>query len=160
MSTPIAFAWLGPRRQGGRLTAVSIPAISEIGAYRNLTLDILSGSFSSGSAASIQFGFSSGILDYSGPQTGVGQVPFAGIMGPDSSGQAATLSTAGSVETLRIPVSFSFSGANGLAQSLDGTIVAFRPVPEPSPALLGLAGVGASFVVCRFRLRKHNRTRN
>jgi hypothetical protein len=130
---------------------VAIPSIAEFGAYRNLVLDILSGSFSSGGSPTIQLAFTSGGLDYDGPQTGAGTVPLTGLMGPDTSALPAMLSTIGGIETLSIPVSFSFSGANGLLQSLDGTIVAFRPVPEPSPLALGLAGGVVLFGISAFR---------
>ncbi|HEY2951331.1 MAG TPA: hypothetical protein VGK40_02045, partial [Verrucomicrobiae bacterium] len=136
---------------------VAIPSIGQLGAYRTLSFDILSGTVMNGGAPAVTLAYSGGVLDYAGPATGPGFLAFTGITGSDSSALPATLTTAGGVETLTLPFTFAISDPSGLQQTFDGTIVASRPVPEPSPLLLGLVGGAVFLGVYQLRHRRASR---
>jgi hypothetical protein len=137
---------------------VVIPSIGEFGAYRTLAFDILSGTVMNGGAPAVTLAYSGGVLDFAGPATGPGQLSFTGITGSDSSALPASLTTAGGNETLMLPFTFAVTDPNGVQQTFDGTIVASRPVPEPSPLLLGLAGGAVFLGVYRLRHRRQSRS--
>ncbi len=111
------------------------------GAYRGLSLDIPTGTAVNGAAPSLSsFQFIGGSkLDWgamtanAGPA--MGSSAFAGITAANTS--AALVSFDGT--TLSLPVSFVTTGANGLYQAWQGTIVAV--VPEPSTLALGALGM-------------------
>jgi len=137
---------------------VVIPSIGELGAYRGLVFDIPSGMVMNGGMPAVTLGYTGGVLDYAGPATGPGQLVFAGLTGLDSAALPVTLTVAGGVETLTLPFTFDLSDPSGLQQTFDGQIVAFRPVPEPSPMVLGLASGVILLGFWRFRRRSQKRS--
>ena len=72
---------------------VAIPGIGELGAYRNVAFNILSGVVMDDAAPSLTLSYTSGVLDYAGPATGPGQLNFAGVSGTDSSGTSGSRSS-------------------------------------------------------------------
>jgi hypothetical protein len=124
---------------------VQIAAIpGQVGAYRDLVLDLTSGAATNGVAGGQNLAFTSGKLDYAGPATGPGSLNLIGASAPNSNASLVTLTTAGLIQTLRIPLTLNMNDGAGLVQTLDGVVVATRAVPEPSSLLiiaLGLAGL-------------------
>ena len=130
---------------------VQIAAIpGQVGAYRDVILDITSGSATDGVAGGQTWAFSSGKLDYAGPATGPGSLSLIGAAAPNASLLPISLSTVGLEETLRIPLMLTMNDNAGLIQTLQGEIVAVRAVPEPSTIAL-IAWGGLTLVVARRR---------
>jgi hypothetical protein len=131
---------------------VAIAAIpGQVGAYRDLILDLTGGAATNGVAGGQTLAFSAGHLDYDGPATGPGSLNLIGASAVNSSAALASLTTAGLVQTLRIPVMLNMNDGAGLIQTLDGTIVATRAVPEPSSALTLAVGVCLAWLMGRRR---------
>lgn len=111
------------------------------GAYRNLVLDINTSTATSGAAPGGGLTFTGGSLDW-GAQTANagatgGQTLMAGKSGLN--GSPGLVSWDGT--TLSLPVKFATTGANGLFEVWQGTIVATAVVPEPSTLALGALGM-------------------
>ena len=121
------------------------------GAYRSLSLDILTGTATdtlAPSSMSLQFTGSSklewGATTDAGPTGGVSSL--AGVSGTNSTPSLVSLTPT----TLTLPVKFQTPGSNRL-EVWQGTIVATL-VPEPSSVVLGgLCGIG---LLVRMRRRK------
>jgi hypothetical protein len=95
-----------------------------------------------------------GVLDYFAPPLNPpnGQLPYTGGASPDTAGGNVTIATAGTTETLTLPVTLvlDLSAQSAPNQTWTGTIVATRTViPEPGAALL--AGLAAGFFLRRRR---------
>ncbi len=109
----------------------------------DLTLDLLSGVLSDGSAFS-------GIVAYSGNSGGIfpffdpAPLALAGAPGNNTAPGLVSLSSAGVVETLTIPINanlrYARANGTGVETRLTGSIVATRIIPSPgAPAALAIA---------------------
>ncbi|MGI8603305.1 MAG: hypothetical protein ACR2OZ_09935 [Verrucomicrobiales bacterium] len=139
---------------------VAIPApVNATGAYRRFTLDLPSGAVIHGAppAGGSTFSITEGFLDYNAPPANPpsGTVNFAGRIGVNVSNSNVSITQSGGIETLTLPVSFTFTDSGDtVSQTLDGTLVATRIIPEPSlPLLSVLATAALSFR----RLRRPSR---
>jgi hypothetical protein len=139
-------AGIGVTNYGVQIAAIP----GQIGAYRDVILDIPGGSAANGVAGGQTWAFSSGKLDYDGPATGPGSLTLIGVSAPNASLSPVSLSTVGLEETLRIPLMLTMNDNAGLIQTLQGEIVAVRAVPEPSTIAL-IAWGGLTLVVARRR---------
>ncbi len=113
------------------------------GAFRDIGMD-LSGSVTAGSApVTSTLTFTGGVLDYFAPPLNPqnGSVPLTGGVASNVAGGLVTITQAAGIETLTIPVNITYDIAGGSSQTFQGTLVATRPVPEPSLSLLALAGL-------------------
>jgi hypothetical protein len=143
---------LTPTGVGVTNYGVQIAAIpGQVGAYRDVVLDFTSGTVIDGLAGGNSLAFTSGKLDYAGPATGPGSLNLIGAFGSNSSALPASLTTAGLVQTLQIPITLNMNDGAGLVQTLQGTIVATRPVPEPSTSLLIAFGAAGLWWTRRWR---------
>ncbi len=125
------------------------------GAYRTLTLDITSGTASSGAAPSgMTLAFTAGHLEWGAVQTPStplqdGSSSLVGVTGANTASGLVTLTSDG---VLTLPVQFATTGANRTEQ-WTGVIVA--AVPEPASGVLLLLAAG---VFC-FKRRKARQAR-
>ena len=123
---------------------VAVPGILGVAAFRDLAFDFTTGSITNGMAPT-----GSGVTVLSGGMDYFVQPATSGFS--SSAGKTATniatalvsLSISGNIETLSLPYRTTNTGSNGLVQTFTGTLVATRPVPEPSSAALLLCGVAA-----------------
>ena len=81
------------------------------------------------------------------------EVDLHGNGAPNAAAGPGTLTTAGNVQTLTIPLSSTFTVSSAdLTLSLNGQIVATRVVPEPGGVALAIASL--ALLVCRRHLRR------
>jgi hypothetical protein len=142
-------AVIAPPGVGETNYGVAIAAIpGQVGAYRDVALDFTGGTATNGVAGGQTLAFILGKLDYAGPATGPGSLNLIGASGSNTSPSPVSFTTAGLVQTLQIPITLTMNDGAGLIQTLQGTIVATREVPEPSTWWLFMVG-GAAFCVAR-----------
>ncbi len=124
-----------------------------LGVYRNLVLDINSGTAQNGGVlTAATMNFTSGLLDFS--ITPAAAAPGTASLAGSNGLNTSTSLVAWDGTTLRIPVTFTTTGGTGRVENWTGTIVA--AVPEPSSiALMSLVGfVGLSYATVRGRRAK------
>ncbi len=128
----------------------AIPAIGATLSFRSINFDLLSGGVVSGTPSTAPLQFTSGHADYFAPPLNPtnGTVDFIGETAANTSALNATLLTAGSVETLTIPVIVFYPG--DLSATFTGQIVAVRNIPEPTSLMLAAMGLAVG-------LRRHRR---
>jgi len=108
------------------------------------------------SGSAIDFSFVGGEVDFNGAGT-VGERSLVGETGPNDAAAPATLTSAGLVETLTIPVSATFTtsfvSSDDTTLSVTGTLVATRTV-VPEPATLSVAAAGVGLLAAHRRRRR------
>jgi hypothetical protein len=125
-------AGVGVTNYGAQVAAIP----GQVGALRNIVLDLTGGTASDGVAGSETLAFTSGKLDYAGPATGNGSLSLVNLSSLNSSTTPVSLITAGQVQTLTLPIAVTFDDGSGVIQTYTGSIVSLRTIPEPSSGVL------------------------
>ncbi|MEQ1826690.1 MAG: PEP-CTERM sorting domain-containing protein [Pirellula sp.] len=125
------------------------------GVYKNLVIDITSGTAQNGVALTgATMNFSAGALDFgiaNPAPLSVGTSNLQNVSGPNTSNSLVTFNGT----TLTIPVAFRTTGSNRF-EDWSGTIVAtIVAVPEPSSILLTFVGLGGITLACILRRKFH-----
>lgn len=137
-SGPFAPGGFGVENYGGQ-----VPAFSAVAAARDMVFDFTAGSVTHGVAAAGTNTVTTlvGRSDYFVAPATSGISSFVGAVALNQSPGIVSIAESAGVETLSLPLSFTYASSNGLVQTFTGTLVATRPVPEPTSALLAAAGV-------------------
>lgn len=136
---PFVPAGAGLENYGGQVVAYGA-----IAASRDLSFDFTAGSISHNVApgGTSTITMLTGHSDYFVPPATSSSSLSIGDFSQNNSASLVSISRALGVETLTLPMMFTFSTDSGVIQTLTGTLVATRPVPEPTTAVLGAAGLG------------------
>ncbi len=120
-----------------------VPAFGAVAAYRDLAFGFTSGSVTHGVApmGTSTVTMLSGRSDYFLAPATTGNSMLAGDAWPNQSTTLVSIQELAGVETLRLPVRFTFTSGSGPTQTFDGTLIATRPVPEPATGVLLFAGL-------------------
>lgn len=136
---PFVPAGSGVENYGGQVVAYGA-----IAASRDLSFDFTAGSITHGVApgGASTVTMLTGHSDYFVPPSTSSSSLSIGDFSQNNSASLVSISQSLGVETLTLPMMFTFSTDSGVIQTLTGTLVATRSVPEPTTAMLGAAGLG------------------
>ena len=142
----------GPVGSGVENYGGQVPAFSAVAAARDMVFDFTSGSVTHGVSAAGTSTVTTlvGRSDYFVAPATSGSSSFVGAVALNQSPGIVSIAELAGVETMSLPLSFTYASSNGLVQTFAGTLVATRTVPEPTSALLAAAGVA---IVATRRLR-------
>jgi hypothetical protein len=149
LDQPVDQQPLNEFRQGANYGLTPVGTLPIFLAARGMDLNLggTNAPFNAGAPTFEQVGFyvNGGTLYYSTPDLPGGVADLHGYGGLERVIGPLTLTQAGGIETLTIPIGTNFSpytgeGGDAIALTLDGQIVATRVVPEPGAAVLIVAG--------------------
>lgn len=137
------FGPFGPAGSGVENYGGQVPAFLAVAATRDMIFDLTSGSVTHGASAAGTSTITTliGRSDYFVAPATSGSSNFAGKTALNQSLGVVSITESLGVETLNLPMSFTYTSSNGIIQTFTGSMVATRPVPEPTSALLAAAGV-------------------
>jgi hypothetical protein len=146
-SSPFLPIGTGTDNYGGQVAAFGALAV-----YRDLAMDFTAGFVADGVApgGASTITMTAGRSNYFLPPSNSGTSTLTGTNGTNQATSPVTITESLGVETLTLPISFSFVSGSGPTQVFTGNLVATRSVPEPTSALL--CGTGIFLLAMRRRL--------